>query len=32
MDFWRRAARIFKILSVRCEILGEEMGETQTIL
>jgi len=32
MDFWRRAARTFKILNVRCEIIGEEMGGTQTIL
>jgi hypothetical protein len=32
MDFWSRAARTFKMLNVRCEIVGEEVGMTQSVL
>jgi hypothetical protein len=31
-DFWRRAARTYRILKVRNDLSGEEMGVTQRIL
>jgi len=32
MDFWRRAARIYRLLKVRHEVIRERMGVTQRIL
>jgi hypothetical protein len=32
MDFWRRAARIYRLLKVRHEIIRERMGVTKRIL
>jgi len=32
MDFWRRAARIYRLLKVRHEVIRERIGVTQRIL